>query len=165
MKILKNFETFKRYSQQDHAPLIEKKSPMRITSDNIELLKKSIVISLDFPVDRPDLEFVVNSRVDGKPIYRYTGKIPFHLDIPFEELVSLEGIHEIESAETSVELSEYEIHEIESEETSVEHENLQVIQAENWNMSFADKLDRDIHNAIQRIHTSEWDFKPFDRTK
>jgi hypothetical protein len=150
----KNFNEIKKSTSQNQVETrfvsLQEQKSMRMTHANRELLKQSIVISLDFPVDRPDLEFVANSRVDGKSIYRYIGQMPFNLDIPFEELISLEGIREIKSEEIFIELSE--------------HENIQVIQIQE-NMSFAEKLDRDIHNAIQRIHTSEWDFKPFDRTK
>jgi hypothetical protein len=73
-------------------PSVEQK-PMRMTKQNKDLLKRSIVISLDFPVSRPDLEFIAKSRIDGRPIYRYIGEMPFKMDIPFEELMSLEGFH------------------------------------------------------------------------
>jgi hypothetical protein len=55
------------------------------------LLRKSIVISLDNPVHRKDLEFIAFSRIDGAPIYRYIGPLPFQLDIPYTELFSMVG--------------------------------------------------------------------------
>jgi hypothetical protein len=55
------------------------------------LLRRSIVIALDNPVHRKDLEFVAVSRVDGCPIYRYIGPLPFSLDIPYTELFSTVG--------------------------------------------------------------------------
>jgi hypothetical protein len=77
--------------KQDYfIPSVEPK-PMKMNKHNKDLLKRSIVISLDFPVSRPDLEFIAKSRVDGRPIYRYIGEMPFKMDIPFEELMSLES--------------------------------------------------------------------------
>jgi hypothetical protein len=55
------------------------------------LLRKSIVIALDNPVHRKDLEFIAFSRIDQCPIYRYIGPLPFQLDIPYTELFSMVG--------------------------------------------------------------------------
>ena len=48
-----------------------------------------ICISLDSPVFRPDLEFIANSRVDGKPIYKYIGKDFSKFTLPYEEVFSV----------------------------------------------------------------------------
>ena len=48
-----------------------------------------ICISLDSPVFRPDLEFIANSRIDGKPIYKYIGKDFSKFNLPYEEVFSV----------------------------------------------------------------------------
>lgn len=48
-----------------------------------------ICISLDSPVFRPDLEFITNSRIDGKPIYKYIGKDFSKFNLPYEEVFSV----------------------------------------------------------------------------
>jgi hypothetical protein len=72
------------------SPVQEKQGTMKMTPENKQLLKSSITISLDFPVERKDLRFVANSRIDGKPIYIYTGDDFSTFDLPYEEMVSLE---------------------------------------------------------------------------
>jgi len=68
------------------------KSPMDMTEKNKELLKRSIVISLyDFGIERNDLEFIGNSRINGRPIYRYIGNDFSKFDLPYDELVSLDN--------------------------------------------------------------------------
>ena len=63
---------------------------MKLTTENKHLVRNSIVISLDFPVSRPDLEFIDNSRIDGKPIYRYCGQDFSSFNLPYEEVFSLQ---------------------------------------------------------------------------
>jgi hypothetical protein len=48
-----------------------------------------ICISLDSPVFRPDLEFIANSRIDGKPIYKYIGNDFSKFNLPYEEIYSI----------------------------------------------------------------------------
>ena len=64
--------------------------PKKLSTAYKALLKQSIVISLDFPIKRFDLEFIANSKIDGKPIYRYIGSDFSTFDLPFEEVASLE---------------------------------------------------------------------------
>jgi hypothetical protein len=66
--------------------------PMELTPKNKELISKSIVIS---PYDtelshRKDLEFIGNSRITGRGIYRYVGNNFSNFDLPYEEIVSLD---------------------------------------------------------------------------
>jgi hypothetical protein len=66
--------------------------PMELTPRNKEIISKSIVIS---PYDteishRKDLEFIGNSRITGRGIYRYTGDDFSKFDLPYEEIVSLD---------------------------------------------------------------------------
>jgi hypothetical protein len=66
--------------------------PMELTPRNKEILNKSIVIS---PYDteishRKDLEFIGNSRITGRGIYRYVGDDFSKFDLPYEEIVSLD---------------------------------------------------------------------------
>ena len=71
--------------------------PKVITSGYKEKLKSSIVISLyDRDVIRDDLEFVGKSRIDGRPIYRYIGEDFSKFDLPYEELVSIEDVPQIQ---------------------------------------------------------------------
>lgn len=72
---------------------VSRSKPKEITPSYKETLKKSIVISLlDEGVQRPDLEFVGKSRVDGRPIYRYIGSDFSKFDLPYSELFSVEDI-------------------------------------------------------------------------
>ncbi len=64
--------------------------PVKLDSHTIDLLKQSIVISIPFTIDRPDLEFVAFSKVDLYPIYRYIGKNFKDFDLPYTEMVSTE---------------------------------------------------------------------------
>lgn len=66
--------------------------PMELTPRNKEIISKSIVIS---PYDtelshRKDLEFIGNSRITGRGIYRYVGNNFSNFDLPYEEIVSLD---------------------------------------------------------------------------
>jgi hypothetical protein len=66
--------------------------PMELTPRNKEIISKSIVIS---PYDtelshRKDLEFIGNSRITGRGIYRYKGDDFSKFDLPYEEIVSLD---------------------------------------------------------------------------
>jgi hypothetical protein len=58
---------------------------------NLQDLKNSIVIKVEQEVKSPFLEFVCYSKIDGQPIYKYTGN-NFLQDVkfPYEELVSVE---------------------------------------------------------------------------
>jgi hypothetical protein len=51
-------------------------------------LGTSICISLDYPVVRRDLEFISNSVLDNKPIYKYIGKDFNSFDLPYQEVFS-----------------------------------------------------------------------------
>jgi len=69
-----------------------KNIPMDITPRNREILNRSIVIS---PYDtelshRGDLEFIGNSRITGRGIYRYVGTDFSKFDLPYDEIVSIE---------------------------------------------------------------------------
>jgi hypothetical protein len=68
----------------------DKRPPRRITSQYKKIIQQSIVISLETACNRSDLEFISNSRVDGKPIYRYVGSDFSRFDLPYEEVISLE---------------------------------------------------------------------------
>ena len=68
----------------------DKRIPKKINAQYKKTIQQSIVISLEMACNRPDLEFIANSRVDGKPIYRYTGVDFSRFDLPYEEVVSLE---------------------------------------------------------------------------
>ena len=85
------------------------KSPMEMSEKNKELLKRSIVISLyDFGIERNDLEFIGDSRVNGRPIYRYIGNDFSKFDLPYEELISLDNYFEpIINTDASKEYSDY----------------------------------------------------------
>lgn len=39
-----------------------------------EILKNSLIIMIDKPIDSDQLEFIGKSRINGRPIYRYIGK-------------------------------------------------------------------------------------------
>ena len=67
-------------------------TPMELTPRNKEILNKSIVIS---PYDtelshRNDLEFIGNSRITGRGIYRYVGNDFSKFELPYEEIISLD---------------------------------------------------------------------------
>lgn len=80
-----------KIQKQVHQETIEMSpEPKKLSESYKKVLVNSIVISLDIPVDRVDLEFVANSRMDGKPIYRYIGTDFSKFDLPFEEVASLE---------------------------------------------------------------------------
>jgi hypothetical protein len=88
----------------------DKKSfvPMEMTQKNKDLLKTSIVISLyDFEVERIDLEFIGNSIINGRPIYRYIGNDFSKFDLPYEELVSLDNYKGIPNTDVSKEYADY----------------------------------------------------------
>ena len=81
---------------------------MEMTQNNKDLLKRSIVISLyDFEVERSDLEFIGNSRIDGRPIYRYIGNDFSKFDLPYEELVSLDNYIGNTNTDVSKEYADY----------------------------------------------------------
>lgn len=66
--------------------------PMWLTPRNKEIISKSIVIS---PYDtelshRTDLEFIGNSRITGRGIYRYVGNDFSKFELPYEEIISLD---------------------------------------------------------------------------
>lgn len=77
-----------RISPKESASLILEED--RIVSRPVfpDSLSSHICISLDTPVVRPDLEFVTNSKIDGKPIYKYIGKDFSQFDLPYEEFFS-----------------------------------------------------------------------------
>jgi len=60
--------------------------PMLLTKNNRKELTSNIVISLEFYIEHPDLLFVGNSRIDGRPIYMYTGIDFSNFNYPYEEL-------------------------------------------------------------------------------
>jgi hypothetical protein len=66
--------------------------PMELTPRNKEILNKSIVISpYDTDVShRTDLEFIGNSRITGRGIYRYVGNDFSKFELPYEEIISLD---------------------------------------------------------------------------
>lgn len=73
----------------------KKREPMELKPGNIELLNRSIVISL-YDMDlgyRDDLQFIGISRINGKGIYRYIGKDFSKFDLPYEEVVSLNSTY------------------------------------------------------------------------
>jgi hypothetical protein len=81
---------------------------MEMTQKNKDILKTSIVISLyDFEVERIDLEFIGNSRINGRPIYRYIGNDFSKFDLPYEELVSLDNYTGITNTDVSKEYDDY----------------------------------------------------------
>lgn len=79
----------KAVKEKEASVELTKQKPMIMNSRNREILKESIVISLDFPVDRNDLQFIGNSRKDGKPIYRYIGSDFSTFNLPYDEVISL----------------------------------------------------------------------------
>lgn len=78
------------YSEYVAEAIGDKRIPKKINAQYKKTIQQSIVISLEMACNRPDLEFIANSRVDGKPIYRYTGVDFSRFDLPYEEVVSLE---------------------------------------------------------------------------
>lgn len=64
---------------------------VKLDSHTVDLLKQSIVISMPFTIDRPDLEFVAFSKLDHYPIYRYIGNNFKDFDLPYTEMVSIEN--------------------------------------------------------------------------
>jgi hypothetical protein len=91
-------------SKKDKTPF----GPMEMTPKNKDLLKRSIVISLyDFDIERSDLEFIGNSRIDSRPIYRYIGNDFSKFDLPYEELVSLDNYTGITNTDVSKEYADY----------------------------------------------------------
>ena len=93
-EFMKNFDTanIPKLTNKPEIVLVpHTPSPMRMTKSNRDLLKQSIVISLELPVDRSDLEFVGFSRMDGRAIYRYKGSNFSTFNIPYEEVISLES--------------------------------------------------------------------------
>jgi len=70
-----------------------KKIPMDLTPRNMEILNRSIIIS---PYDsdlshRNDLEFIGDSRITGRGIYRYVGNDFSKFDLPYEEIITLDN--------------------------------------------------------------------------
>jgi len=65
-----------------------RKVPMEFNQYNKDILKNSIIITLfDNDVDyRNDIEFIGNSRINGKPIYRYIGNDFKNFDLPYSEI-------------------------------------------------------------------------------
>ena len=90
MKFIEEYEKSKPlYGIKDIPVAVEKtQKPMEMSKYNKRRLSEGIVISLEFKVDRRDLEFVGNSRVDGKPVYLYVGNDFGSFNLPFEEVVS-----------------------------------------------------------------------------
>lgn len=68
-----------------------RETPLKpMDSHTKDLLRNSIVISLPFTIDRPDLEFISFSRLDHYPIYRYIGTNFKDFDLPYTEMISTE---------------------------------------------------------------------------
>ena len=84
-----DFSTYKT-QEIDLENYMQSPKPMEMNYENRKKLSESIVISLDIPVSRNDLEFVGNSHVDGKPIYRYTGINFSTFNLPYDEVASIE---------------------------------------------------------------------------
>ena len=91
MKFIEEYEKSKPlYSIKDIPVDVDNKSQkqMEMSKYNRRRLAEGIVISLEFKVDRRDLEFVANSRIDGKPVYLYIGNDFRSFNLPYEEVVS-----------------------------------------------------------------------------
>lgn len=67
--------------------------PMKMNDFNKSRLRDGIVVSLEFKVKRHDLEFINVSRIDGKPVYLYTGNDFASFNLPYEEVVSSPNIY------------------------------------------------------------------------
>ena len=82
--------SFKVFTDKTSSMHIErvKETPKLLDSHTIDLLKQSIVISIPFTIDRPDLEFVAFSKLDHYPIYRYVGNNFNDFDLPYTEMVN-----------------------------------------------------------------------------
>lgn len=82
--------SFKVFTDKTSSMHIErvKETPTLLDSHTIDLLKQSIVISIPFTIDRPDLEFVAFSKLDHYPIYRYVGNNFNDFDLPYTEMVN-----------------------------------------------------------------------------
>jgi len=88
-----NASSFKVFTDKTTSMQIERvreTPPVKLDSHTIDLLKQSIVISIPFTIDRPDLEFVAFSKLDHYPIYRYIGSNFKDFDLPYTEMVSIE---------------------------------------------------------------------------
>lgn len=85
-----SFKVFTDKNSFMHIERVRETPPVKLDSHTIDLLKQSIVISIPFTVDRPDLEFVAFSKLDLYPIYRYIGKNFKDFDLPYTEMVSTE---------------------------------------------------------------------------
>jgi len=85
--------SFKVFTDKTSSMYIERTRevpPVTLDSHTVDLLKQSIVISIPFTIDRPDLEFVAFSKLDHYPIYRYIGSNFKDFDLPYTEMVSIE---------------------------------------------------------------------------
>ena len=86
---VKNFVTGATSMSDPYKIEVSPQKKMKLTKENKHLVRNSILISLDFPVSRLDLEFIDNSKIDGKPIYRYCGQDFSSFNLPYEEIFSL----------------------------------------------------------------------------
>lgn len=83
----------KGYQEKKEEPVIHRiikheyvKKPEINISEIKNLAKNSIIISLDYPSSRWDIKFIGNSRIDGKPMYIYTGDNFSEFPLEYEEL-------------------------------------------------------------------------------
>lgn len=74
--------------RQTYEPRPVKKLPVVDTTieQKKEILKNSILIMLKIKEDRKDLDFIGESRINGRPIYRYIGKDFSTFDLEYEEV-------------------------------------------------------------------------------
>lgn len=89
----KSMEFYEKYQKRSKPKAIneakvnmEDEAPMIMSSSNKTRLRSGIIVSLEFKVKRPDLEFVGISRIDGKPIYLFTGNDFSGFNLPYEEV-------------------------------------------------------------------------------
>ncbi len=85
-----SFKVFTDKTSSIQIERVRETPPVKLDSHTINLLKESIVISIPFTIDRPDLEFVAFSKLDHYPIYRYIGSNFKDFDLPYTEMVSIE---------------------------------------------------------------------------
>ena len=85
-----SFDVFTGKTSSMHIERVKETPPVKLDSYTVDLLKQSIVISIPFTIDRPDLEFISFSKLDHYPIYRYIGNNFKDFDLPYTEMVSIE---------------------------------------------------------------------------
>lgn len=85
-----SFDVFTDKTSSMHIERVKETPPVKLDSYTVDLLKQSIVISIPFTIDRPDLELISFSKLDHYPIYRYTGNNFKDFDLPYTEMVSIE---------------------------------------------------------------------------